>query len=643
MLAQGPEADGPGGSSSSGSSGVPEFQDYGDDGNSSKEEPWTIQGIVAVISGFIGSFLSVNAYNNQRVASKAGVEGSSPGRSQAARIVQQLGGSLLDAEAESPLFALGAVPPCTPASDLRLPGRHFTIITTAALPWRTGTAVNPLLRALNLAKVGRPTVLVLPWLDEGDQSRLFPNGTTFSSSEAQEEAIRAWCRERANIDPDKIDLQFRWYPAKYVKMLGSIFPKGDCSKGLREGDPKDVLILEEPEHLCWYHHGAHWPTLFQHVIGIVHTNYSDYLGAKTLDFSSGSPFASVLSVEMKEATVFAASTLVCSAYCDVNIKLSDTIMPLPNEVTCNVHGVRDEFLEIGDRLHARREGSAPAYYIGKAVYEKGWRELLDYLKAAGNELGDLVVDGYGSGGDYDSIVASAEAQQTSDGAKLIMHPGLDHAEEPIHSYGVLVNPSTSDVLCTVTVEALAMGKQCVLARHPSNRFFEQFEGRCHFFQIGNPQSFVQAMRNALSVGQSQPLPAEQRQALTWDAASERLFDAAEVRVFSGPFKRPSEAAASRLAYKLHFDVMKDQTVLADLIREVSFGRENGQETPWDEYFSEWRKREMAGLRKQALQWRTRLEPRGGWYSKSTNHLQEHEQYLKDRVAELAEHFSQKKK
>ncbi|CAE8660150.1 unnamed protein product, partial [Polarella glacialis] len=312
-------------------------------------------------------------------------------------------------------------------------------------------------------------------------------------------------------------------------------------------------------------------------------------------------------------------------------------------VTCNVHGVRDEFLEIGDRLHARREGSAPAYYIGKAVYEKGWRELLDYLKAAGNELGDLVVDGYGSGGDYDSIVASAEAQQTSDGAKLIMHPGLDHAEEPIHSYGVLVNPSTSDVLCTVTVEALAMGKQCVLARHPSNRFFEQFEGRCHFFQIGNPQSFVQAMRNALSVGQSQPLPAEQRQALTWDAASERLFDAAEVRVFSGPFKRPSEAAASRLAYKLHFDVMKDQTVLADLIREVSFGRENGQETPWDEYFSEWRKREMAGLRKQALQWRTRLEPRGGWYSKSTNHLQEHEQYLKDRVAELAEHFSQKKK
>ena len=315
-------------------------------GHEKQDEPWTFQQLISLISGFIGSILSLNAYSQFREATKQRETLVSqansrklPGTtSKAARIVQQLGGSLLDAEAESPLFSLGPVPTCTVASNLRGPDRHFTIITTAALPWRTGTAVNPLLRALYLAKSGRPVILFIPFLEKADQGYVFAEGVSFSSPEEQEKVVREWCEERAKMDLNALNLQFRWYPAQYTLKLGSIFPTGDCTQNLRPSDPKDVLILEEPEHLCWFHSGQRWPNLFRHVIGIVHTNYSDYLN---IDKN--------LPLELKEGSVFAASTLVCSAYCDVNVKLSDTIMPLPNEVTCNVHGVRSEFLAIGDR------------------------------------------------------------------------------------------------------------------------------------------------------------------------------------------------------------------------------------------------------------------------------------------------------
>ena len=43
--------------------------------------------------------------------------------------------------------------------------KHVTVVTTASLPWMTGTAVNPLLRTVELARRGANVTLMLPFVD----------------------------------------------------------------------------------------------------------------------------------------------------------------------------------------------------------------------------------------------------------------------------------------------------------------------------------------------------------------------------------------------------------------------------------------------------------------------------------------------
>ncbi|KAF0934048.1 hypothetical protein E2562_022725 [Oryza meyeriana var. granulata] len=383
--------------------------------------------------------------------------------------------------------------------------RHVAIVTTASLPWMTGTAVNPLFRAAYLARSAKQDVtLVVPWLCKSDQELVYPNSMTFSSPEEQETYIKKWLEERLGFESN---FKISFYPGKFSKERRSIIPAGDTSQFISSREA-DIAILEEPEHLNWYHHGNRWTDKFNHVVGVVHTNYLEYIKRE----KNGA---------LQSFLVKHINNWVTRAYCDKVLRLSAATQDLPKSIVCNVHGVNPKFLKIGDKIMADRENgqqsfSKGAYFLGKMVWAKGYRELLDLLDKRKNDLQGFKLDVYGSGEDSQEVRSTAKKLNLN----LNFFKGRDHADDSLHGYKVFINPSISDVLCTATAEALAMGKFVICAEHPSNEFFMSFPN-CLTYRT--PEEFVARVNEAMA-REPQPLTPEQRYNLSWEAATERFME-----------------------------------------------------------------------------------------------------------------------
>lgn len=142
-----------------------------------------------------------------------------------------------------------------PHTDISDKSKNIWIVTTAALPWMTGTAVNPLLRAAYLTsgrkEAGGSITLMVPWLElESDRESIYGKQRNFQSPYEQEEWIRTWLRETADMKQASLDLKIQWYTGRVEKLENSIYSMGDITALLPE-DEVDICVLEEPEHLNW--------------------------------------------------------------------------------------------------------------------------------------------------------------------------------------------------------------------------------------------------------------------------------------------------------------------------------------------------------------------------------------------------------
>lgn len=117
------------------------------------------------------------------------------------------------------------------------------------------------------------------------------------------------------------------------------------------------------------------------------------------------------------------------------IRLSAATQDYPNSIICNVHGVNPKFLEIGKKkIELQQSGNGNqaftkgAYYIGKMVWSKGYKELIKLLRDNQKELIGLEVDLYGSGEDSDQVQAAAKKLDLV----VRVYPGRDHADPVFH-------------------------------------------------------------------------------------------------------------------------------------------------------------------------------------------------------------------
>ena len=362
------------------------------------------------------------------------------------------------------------------------------IVTVSAIPSLTGTSVNPLLRAAHLGRLGWRTTLYLPWFAADRQQREY--GRTFPSQAAQVELIRDWLPEALRPHLPAI----RFYPAAADPYWQVPLPGEPLGRHL---GAHDALILEEIER-HFLAGGRIDPAVlgFRHrfrlVVGLIHTNTAAFVRAHAGAWTA--PALRAISMLARRSACHHSFSVASAAGC----------LRAAGESMVALNGVADAYFESA----APRDATAGAYFIGKLIPEKEIHEAFRLIGLAGGRGIDL----FGSG-DRPYLEPAAAAH----GVVPVLRGGAARPWLALAGYRVLVNCSHSEVACTATAEALAMGKWAIVPRHPSNRLFATFAGCLTY---GDDGEFVACWRRAQA--EAPPRDPTVARRLSWSAATARL-------------------------------------------------------------------------------------------------------------------------
>ncbi|MGE4277960.1 MAG: glycosyltransferase [Magnetospirillum sp.] len=362
----------------------------------------------------------------------------------------------------------------------------IVVLTTAALPWRTGPSLFSIWHAGGLADLGYRVAYGIPWLGASSQRKLWGR-VLFQDQSEQAQWLRDEAR-RLGIPPLP-DIFF--FNGVFSKSLFSIFVTEDP---FAAAPPARFFLVQEPEHFGWL------PTIrpkertgADKIVGIVMTNYGHYI--RRPGRPDRSAFAWVVENRHKR----------------LMRKHAHVIVPLSPAL--DLSGLEDmtEWRQVTGILPAFAEMAPPSddcrgvYFLGRLTWDKGLDTVIETAKRL-----NVPMDIYGDGPDQDAIRRKAAELQSP---VRFLGPS-DSPWQVLADYRVFFNPSLSEVLCSTTAEALAAGRHVVIPDCPANQPFYDLPN-VHVYTT--PQQADDALRRAMTAETVPPTMARQR--FDWRAVS----------------------------------------------------------------------------------------------------------------------------